>query len=68
MGIGDLVVINNSPFDDVNLFNYQNGDIGILKSDPTTGYHYMSCSIILLKDFKEYFIPMSYIEKLEAPC
>jgi len=68
MGIGDLVVVSNSPFDGVNLFNYQNGDIGIIKSSPEQAKHYMSCAIILLKDFKEYYIPVNYIEKMEAPC
>lgn len=68
MQIGDLVVVSNSPFDDVNLFNYQNGDIGIVKSNPEQANLYMSCAIILLKDFKEYYIPVNYIEKMEAPC
>ena len=75
MQIGDLVVVTNSPFDGVSLFNYQNGDIGIVKSNPERAKHnikavssHMACAIILLKDFKEYYIPINYIEKMEAPC
>ena len=75
MEVGDLVVVTNSPFDDVNLFNYQNGDIGIVKTNPEKAKHdiksvswCMSCTVILLKDFKEYYLPITYIEKMEAPC
>jgi hypothetical protein len=68
MKVGDLVVVNNSPFDGINLFNYQNGDIGIMKAAAEPTRNYMSCAIILLKDFKEYHIPISYLEKMEAPC
>ena len=60
--------MNNSPFDGINLFNYQNGDIGIMKGTAEPTRNYMSCAIILLKDFKEYHIPISYLEKMEAPC
>ena len=31
MEIGDLVVINNAPFEGKSLFVYENGDIGVIR-------------------------------------
>jgi len=68
MEIGDLVVIHNAPFDERNLFVYQNGDLGILKRKPSSSDLYRACIVVLMKDFKDYHIPLSYMKKMEAPC
>ena len=69
MEAGDLVVLTESPFEDANIFGYQNGDIGLVKqvlySDKRV---FKTCLVILLKDFKEYHIPNTYMIKLENKC
>ena len=69
MEAGDLVVLTESPFEDANIFGYQNGDIGLIKqvlySDKRV---FKTCLVILLKDFKEYHIPNTYMIKLENKC
>ena len=69
MEAGDLVVLTESPFEDANIFGYQNGDIGLVKqvvySDKKV---FKTCLVILLKDFKEYHIPNTYMIKLENKC
>ena len=69
MNVGDLVVLIDSPFEDVNIFGYQNGDIGLIKqvvySDDIV---FKTCIVVLLKDFKEYHIPNTYMKKLEKKC
>ena len=69
MEAGDLVVLTESPFEDVNIFGYKNGDIGLIKqvlySDKRV---FKTCLVILLKDFKEYHIPNTYMIKLENKC
>ena len=69
MEAGDLVVLTESPFEDANIFGYQNGDIGLIKqvvySDKKV---FKTCLVVLLKDFKEYHIPNTYMMKLENKC
>ena len=69
MEAGDLVVLTESPFEDANIFGYQNGDIGLVKqvvySDKRV---FKTCLVILLKDFKEYHIQNTYMIKLENKC
>ena len=31
MEVGDLIVLTESPFEDANIFGYQNGDLGLVK-------------------------------------
>lgn len=66
--VGDLVVIHKAPFNERNLFVYQNGDLGIIKMKPDHSNLYRACVVILLKDFNDYHIPISYMKKMEAPC
>jgi len=63
--IGDLVVIHKAPFNERNLFVYQNGDIGIVRGMSGS---YSACVVMLFKDFNDYHIPISYMKKMEAPC
>ena len=66
MEVGDLVVLVNSPFHEKNIFGYSNGDLGIVKHVVYSNEKvFKTCLVILLKDFKEYHIPNSYMEKLE---
>ena len=69
MNVGDLVVLTESPFEERNIFGYENGDIGLIKkivcSDTKV---FKTCVVILLKDFKEYHIPNTYMKKLEKEC
>ncbi len=69
MNVGDLVVLTESPFEERNIFGYQNGDLGLIKkivySDKRV---FKTCLVILLKDFKEYHIPNTYMKKLEKKC
>ena len=69
MEAGDLVVLTESPFEDANIFGYQNGDIGLVKQIVYTDERvFKTCLVILLKDFKEYHIPNTYMIKLENKC
>ena len=69
MEAGDLVVLTESPFEDANIFGYQNGDIGLVKQIIYTDERvFKTCLVILLKDFKEYHIPNTYMIKLENKC
>lgn len=69
MEIGDLVVINNAPFEGKSLFVYENGDIGVIRNKVRgISRSYSTCVVMLFKDLKEYHVPMSYMKKLEAPC
>ena len=69
MEAGDLVVLTESPFEDANIFGYQNGDIGLIKQIIYTDERaFKTCLVILLKDFKEYHIPNTYMIKLENKC
>lgn len=69
MEIGDLVLINNAPFKGKSLFVYENGDIGMIRGKIRgMGRSYTTCVVLLLKDFKEYHIPITYMKKMEAPC
>ena len=69
MKAGDLVVLTESPFEDANIFGYQNGDIGLIKQIIYTDERvFKTCLVILLKDFKEYHIPNTYMIKLENKC
>ena len=69
MEVGDLVVLTESPFEDSNIFGYKNGDIGLVKkivySDERV---FKTCLVILLKDFKEYHFPNTYMKRLERKC
>lgn len=69
MEVGDLIILRESPFEGRNIFGYENGDIGIVKkilySDEKV---FKTCLVILLKDFKEYHIPNTYMLKLEKKC
>lgn len=69
MEVGDLVVLTESPFEDANIFGYKNGDIGLVKkivySDARV---FKTCLVVLLKDFKEYHIPNTYMRRLERKC
>ena len=69
MEAGDLVVLTESPFEDANIFGYQNGDIGLIKQIVYTDERvFKTCLVILLKDFREYHIPNTYMMKLESKC
>lgn len=69
MEAGDLVVLTESPFEDANIFGYQNGDLGLIKQIIYTDERvFKTCLVILLKDFKEYHIPNTYMIKLENKC
>ena len=69
MDIGDLVVINNAPFEGKSLFVYENGDIGVIRGMVRgMSRSYSTCVVMLFKDFNEYHIPMTYMKKMEAPC
>lgn len=69
MEVGDLIVLTESPFEDKNIFGYVNGDIGIIKKIVYDDRHdYKSCLVILLKDFKEYHIPNTYMTVVEKKC
>ena len=62
-------MINNAPFEKNSLFVYANGDIGILrKKIKYTTSTYTTCVVMLLKDFKDYHIPMTYMKLMEPPC
>ena len=69
MEVGDLVILTCSPFDDTNIFGYENGDIGLIKkvlySDEKV---FMTCLVVLLKDFREYHIPNTYFRIMEKKC
>ncbi len=66
--VGDLVVIHEAPFNERNLFVYQNGDLGIIKMKPSDSNLHRAYVVMLLKDFSDYHIPLSYMKKMEAPC
>ena len=69
MEAGDLVVLTESPFEEANIFGYQNGDLGLIKQIIYTDERvFKTCLVILLKDFKEYHIPNTYMIKLENKC
>ena len=69
MEIGDLIILVNSPFHEKNIFGYANGDLGVIKEVfYTDGNMFETCLVLLLKDFKEYHIPNSYMQKLENKC
>lgn len=69
MEAGDLVLIYNAPFDGKSLFIYENGDLGIIIGKTRgTSRSCNTCIVMLLKDFNEYHIPMTYMKKMEAPC
>jgi hypothetical protein len=69
MKVGDLVVLNKSPFEYENVFGYSNGDIGIIKKKIRGQSRlYNCCIVLLLKDLKEYNIPQSYMSLLEEKC
>lgn len=69
MEVGDLIMLCESPFEGRSIFGYENGDLGIVKkilySDEKV---FKTCLVILLKDFKEYHIPNTYMLKLEKKC
>ena len=67
MEMGDLIILVNSPFHEKNIFGYCNGDIGVIKQVfYSDGNIFETCLVVLLKDFKEYHIPNSYMQKLES--
>lgn len=69
MQVGDLVVLIESPFEDNNIFGYQNGDIGLVKKVVYSDHRvFKTCLVILLKDFKEYHIPNIYMKRMERKC
>ena len=69
MEAGDLVVLTESPFENANIFGYQNGDLGLIKQIIYTDERvFKTYLVILLKDFKEYHIPNTYMIKLENKC
>ena len=69
MEVGDLIVLTESPFEDANIFGYQNGDLGLVKKVVYSDHRvFKTCLVILLKDFKEYHIPNTYMMKLESKC
>lgn len=69
MGVGDLIVLNESSFERENIFGYKRGDIGLIKKIVyNKSKEYKVFLVILLKDFKEYHIPNDYLTKLEKKC
>ena len=69
MEVGDLIVLTESPFEDANIFGYQNGDLGLVKKIVYSDQRvFKTCLVVLLKDFKEYHIPNTYMIKLESKC
>ena len=69
MKVGDLVVISEAPFGKNSLFVYANGDLGILREKvEEMGGTRTTCVVMLLKDFNNYHIPITYMKKMEAPC
>jgi hypothetical protein len=69
VGVGDLIVLNESSFERENIFGYKRGDIGLIKKIVyNKSKEYKVFLVILLKDFKEYHIPNDYLTKLEKKC
>ena len=69
MKVGDLVMINNAPFGKNSLFIYENGDLGILREKiRDVNNTHITCIVMLLRDFKNYHIPMTYMKKMDPPC
>jgi len=69
MNVGDMVILNASPFEDKNIFGYQNGDLGIIKKIVYSDKRiFKTCLVILLKDWKEYHIPNTYMTVVERKC
>ena len=63
------MILNNSPFEQENIFGYKNGDLGLIKKvlyNKTKEYR--TYLVILLKDFNEYHIPNTYMKRLEDKC
>ena len=69
MEVGDLIILVDSPFHEKNIFGYCNGDLRLIKqvvySDKNV---FKTCLVVLLKDFREYHIPNTYMKKLESKC
>jgi len=69
MEAGDLVVLCESPFEQENIFGYKNGDLGLIKKVMYSEQKiFKTCLVILLKDWKEYHIPNTYMMKVEKEC
>ena len=68
MEVGDLVILIRSPFEEKNIFGYVNGDVGLVKRVIRHESVFETCHVILLKDFKEYHIPSTYMRKMEKKC
>lgn len=68
MEIGDLVIIDASPFDSANLFGYKNGDLGIILRISYSCDVYECFIVKLFRDEKVYHIPRTYMNKLENIC
>ncbi len=68
MEVGDMIILIRSPFEEENIFGYSNGDLGIIKQVICHAGVFETCLVILLKNFNEYHIPNSYMQKLEIKC
>ena len=48
MEVGDLIVLTESPFEDANIFGYQNGDVGLVKKVVYSDHKvFKTCLVIL---------------------
>ena len=68
MEVGDLIVLVKSPFEEKNIFGYANGDVGLIKEVMRHESVFETCLVILIKDFKEYHIPSTYMKRMEKKC
>lgn len=69
MEVGDLIILNNSPFQGGSIFGYMNGDLGIIKHALKGDYgHFDIYVVLILRNMKEYHIPHTYMMKLEKQC